>query len=43
MDRIGNTDRLCVMGDLNEWVRGRVRLGITDAFRAPGKIKMEGE
>ena len=32
MDKAGNGYRLCMLGDLNWWVRDRVRIGITSAF-----------
>ena len=32
---------LCMLGDLNEWIRDRVRAGITGAFRVPGERKWE--
>ena len=35
VDRVGNGYRLCVMGDLNGWIRDRVRGGITGAFGVP--------
>ena len=37
MDRVGNGYRLCMLGDLNEGIRGRVRAGITGAFGVPGE------
>ena len=35
MGRVGNGNRLCLLGDLNGWIVDRVRAGITDAFRVP--------
>ena len=39
MYRVGNryTRRLCVLGDLNEWIGDRVRADITGAFGVPGE------
>ena len=35
VDRVGNGYRLFVLGDINGWIRDRVRAGITDAFGVP--------
>ena len=35
MDRVGNGYRLCVLGDLNGWIRDRVRADITGDFGFP--------
>ena len=35
VNRLGNRYRLYVLGDLDGWVRDRVRVGITDAFVVP--------
>ena len=32
VDRVGNWYRMCMLGDLNGWMGGRVRAGITGAF-----------
>ena len=32
MDRVGNENRLCVVGDINGWAGDRVKVGITGAF-----------
>ena len=37
MDKIGNGYILKVLGDLNGWIRDRVRAGITGASGAPGE------
>ena len=37
MDRVGNRYRLCVLGDLNRWIRDRMRAGITVALGVPGE------
>ena len=34
---VGSGYRLCMMGDLKGWVGGRVRVGITGAFRVLGE------
>ena len=40
VDRVGNGYRLCVLGDLNEWIGDRVRADITaNAFGAQEKKK----
>ena len=36
LDRVGNRYRLCILGDLNGWIRDRVRAGITGTFGDPG-------
>ena len=37
LDSGGNGYRLCILGDLNEWIGDRMRADITGAFGAPGK------
>ena len=37
LDRVVNGYRLCILGDLNGWIRDRMRAGITGAFRIPGE------
>ena len=37
MDRVGNSYRLCVLGDLNGWIGDRVRASITGAFGVLGE------
>ena len=36
-NRVGNGHRLCMLGDLNRWIRDRVRGNITGAFGVPGE------
>ena len=42
MDRVDNEYRLYEMGDLNGWVRDRLRKDITSALEVSGKINNEG-
>ena len=37
VDSVGNDYRLCILGDLNEWMGNRTRAGITGAFGVPGQ------
>ena len=37
LDSVRNEYRLYVLGDLNGWIRDRVRAGITGAFGVPGE------
>ena len=37
LDRVGNGNRLCILGDLNGWIGERTRAGITGAFGVPGE------
>ena len=37
MDKIGNGYRLCILGDLNGWIRDRTRVGIISAFGVSGE------
>ena len=32
VERVGNRYRLCMLGDLKEWVEDKVRVGITGAL-----------
>ena len=38
LDGVENVYRLCILGDLNGWVRDRTRVGITGAFGVPGEM-----
>ena len=35
LDSVGNGYRLCILGDLNEWIEDRTRAGTTGAFGVP--------
>ena len=37
MDRVGNGYKLCMLGDLNGWIRYRMRASIIGAFGVPGE------
>ena len=37
LESVGNAYRLCIVGDLNGWIRDRIRAGITGAFGIPGE------
>ena len=37
MDSIENGYRLCILGDINGWIRDRTRAGITTAFGVPAE------
>ena len=37
LDRAGNGYRLCILGDLNGWIRDVTRTGITSGFGVPGE------
>ena len=37
LDSVGSGYRLCILGDLNGWIRDRTRAGITGAFGVPGE------
>ena len=37
LDRVGNGYRLCILGDLNGWIRDRTRASITGAFGVRGE------
>ena len=37
VDRVGNGNRLCVLGDLHGWIGDKLRAGITGAFKVPGE------
>ena len=37
LDRVENGYRVCILGDLNGWIRDRMRPGINGAFGAPGE------
>ena len=37
LDSLRNGYRLCILGDLNGWIRDRTRVGITGAFGVPGE------
>ena len=37
LDRVGNGYRLCILGDLNRWIRDRTRAGRTDNFGVLGE------
>ena len=37
LDRVGNGYRLCILADLNGWIKDRTRAGITGAFGVPGE------
>ena len=37
LDNVGNGYRLCILGDLNGWIRDMTRAGITVAFGVPGE------
>ena len=39
MDRVRNGYRLCMLGDLNGWIRDRVRASINGAFGVQGEKK----
>ena len=44
MKGVDNEYRLCVMGDLNGWIRSRVKDGVAGVFGVASKNeKMEGE
>ena len=36
LDRVGNSHRLCILGNLNGWIGDRTRTGITGTFGVPG-------
>ena len=42
-DNIGNGYRLCILGDLNEWIRDWTRAGLPGAFRVLGDMIMVEE
>ena len=37
LNSVGSGYRLCILGDLNGWIRDRTRAGITGAFGVPGE------
>ena len=37
LDSLGNGYRLCILEDLNEWIRDMTRAGISGAFGVPGE------
>ena len=37
LDRVGNADRLCILGDLNGWIGDKMRAGITGTFGVSGE------
>ena len=37
LDRVGNGYKLCILRDLNGWIRNRTRVCITGAFRVRGE------
>ena len=41
MDKVGEGYELCILGDLNEWIRDRVRAGITGDFGVQEEIMVE--
>ena len=41
VDRVGNGYSLCVVGNRNEWVGDRVRVGITGALEFQEKMIIE--
>ena len=38
LNRVGNGYRLCILGDLNGWIRDWARASITSAFGTPEEI-----
>ena len=40
LDKVGNGNRLCILGDLNEWIGDRVKAGITGDFGILGENDM---
>ena len=43
LDRVGNGYRSDFLGDLNRWIKNRIRVGITDAFGVPGENNKDGK
>ena len=37
LDNIGSGYKLCILGDLNGWIKDRTRAGITSDFGVPGE------
>ena len=37
LDSIGNGYRLCILGDINAWIKDKKRAGITGAFGVQGE------
>ena len=37
LDSVGNGYRLCILGEINEWIGDRIRPSITGAFVVPGE------